>query len=589
MERSETSRYIIILYILLCITGAMFLINLGDKGLWSAQEARNALAARDMINGSLENWIMPEIALERSTQKPVFFYWLVSVSCVVGGSVSEFCVRFPAAVSGLLCAVYLFFVGKRLMSTKIGLLAAIVMATCGKFISLSRTSRIDIFLALCMTVILCEFLFFHFDKKRFHLLVAYFFAALAVLSKGPVGIVLPFGVLFVFCLTIRQPKHFFSFISVPAAVLFLVLVIPYYIVASKVTGGEFFYDFIIKHNIERFTGMSGTFGDRKPIWYYIPNFLAGALPWTVFIPLLFAYYKISFTGSEWIRVLRRHDESGEAEQSSGNTHIYTFMMLSFVLIFCFFSLSSFKRGDYILPVYPFFAFLLAGCIADERFLRTYIQWFKAVLGILMVCFVCMLVLIILSISVNIPDFLFSIGLIDKYFNNNDRVTIEAIWLFARKNTVLLLVIFGMFTGLLWHVARTGSKQIKKITVLVISIILALYYFYFARIEPFIDRFCTMEPFAKTVNEAVGDESLIIYHFWNHNLAYYLDRELISIYFDHELQETAAASDQVFFVVEQKWFDRLPDDFRAACTVLATTPEYHRKQILVVGCTEFSKK
>ncbi len=572
-------RYEILLGVLLCIAAGLYLFNLGEKGLWSAQEARNALAAQNIIGGSTVDWIMPEIALERSTQKPVLFYWLVAISCMIGNSVSELYVRLPAALSGLLCALYIFYLGQRLFNRKTGLLAAIVLSSCTKFLSLSRTSRIDIFLTLCLVVILGECLLVYLDKKRYHLVIAYIMAALAVLAKGPVGVIIPVGVLLGFCVLNKRIRNLRLFISLPAVVVFLVLVLPYYAVAAKVTGGDFLYDFLIKHNIERFTGLDGTFGGRKPVWYYFPNFLAGALPWSLFIPLLFSYFKCSFKKSWWFLITRR-STSSQSDSALPADVIYTYLAICFSLVFVFFSLSSFKRGDYILPVYPFFAMMLACCLADESHLIKYIRWLKWGLYGLMTVMGIFFLLVLISSQLNVSELLFNQGIIQKYFNNNDRTMLEAISLYARQHTLILALLFISAIGSIWYVIKTKKDQIRKIVVVLLSIILVVYAFYFASIEPTVDNFCTLKPFAEQINEAVGDHDLVMFHFWNHSLAFYLDRKLISIYFYHELEEYASANEDIYFVVEQKWFDQLSDTMRQQTSILARTPEYHRKKLIL---------
>ncbi|MDX9703121.1 MAG: glycosyltransferase family 39 protein [Candidatus Auribacterota bacterium] len=578
MKNIFKSRYQVALYVLLLVAGGLYLFNLGGKGLWSAQEARNGLAARNIINGAFIDWIMPEIALERSTQKPVLFYWLVAVSCMIGKSISAFYVRLPAALSGLACALYMFYLGKRLFGLNIGLLAAIILSSCGKFLSLSRTSRIDIFLALCVVVILGECLLLYIDKKRYHLVLAYVMAAFAVLAKGPVGVVIPLAALLAFCIALRRIRDIRMFVSIPAVVAFFVLVIPYYVIANIATDGEFLYDFIIKHNIERFIGLDGTFGSRKPIWYYLPNFFVGAMPWSLFIPILFGYFGLTIGKDCWFKISKRgvtpHGRNGCDDAA------YTYIAICFAVIFLFFSFSSFKRGDYILPLYPFFALLLACCLSDESYLLKYIRWFRWVLYALMGVMGALLIFVLISSAVDLPDWLFSQDIIRKYFNNNDRITLEAIWTYSRRYTFILAALIIASIGFVWYSIIRSTERVNKIIVVITTLILAFYGYYFVSIEPEIDRFCTLEPFAGQVNLSVGGHELVMFHFWDHGLAFYLDRHIKSIYFFDELEKYAASNDKIYFVAEPKWFERIPEYLRDECAILLRTPDYHRKDLLL---------
>ena len=564
------------IFLFIVLVGVLYLFNLGSKGLWSSQEARNALAARCMINGELIDWIMPEIAYERSTQKPVLFYWLVALSCIIGKTINSFYVRLPAALSGLLCSLYLLFFCRKMFSFKTGVLVALVLSTSIKFLKMSRTSRIDIFLTLCLVVTLCEFYKYYVDKRRLNLYTGYFFSALAVLSKGPVGIVLPAGIMFVFLFLMKDLKKAVSFFKIDAVIFFIVLVLPYYLLANKVTGGTFFYDFIIRHNIERFTGAAGTFGNRKPIWFYIPHFIGGSMPWIVFGPLLFSFYRFSKNQSSFLSVAVKSDPS-----ATHYAKLVTFFTVWFFVGFAFFSLASFKRSDYILPVFPAFAVIMGICLSDEKFLTKYIRYIYY--GIIAIFSFLVLSLIILFTAkfVNLPDLLFNISIVDKYFNNNDYTTLLSICDFARSNFLYILLFAFFLAGLLIYLLSVKVDVVKKFVVIMCSFVVSLYIFYFYKIEPALDEYASLEPFSCRIKEVVDTDTYTFYKFWNHSLAFYLDTEINSFYVPEEFIEYIKTTQNPYFIVERKWFNRLPEEVRSKCVFKTTTGENHRKQIYFI--------
>jgi|GEM_PF-1919245 len=557
--------------------GLLFLFNIDKKGLWSSQEARNAIAAKSIMKGTAENWIIPEIAGEKSTQKPVLFYWLVTLSCIIGDKIDGFWVRIPAVLSGMMCVMYLFFAVKKIIDARTGFFCAVILATSVKFLGMSRTSRIDIFLTLCITVALFEFYFFLQNQKVRHVVAGYFFCALGVLCKGPVGLILPALVFFIYFLAVKDVKKILVFARWEGIAVFCILTIPYYIAATYVTGGEFIGDFIIKHNIERFTGGEGVFGSRKPFWFYIPNFIAGVLPWTIFSPALFYYYKFDFMTANLVSLKSKYELKGN--DCAGKNNLFTFAMLWFFAIFVFFSFSSFKRSDYILPLYPAFSVIMGVPFANRTFMdvkgKTIFKW---VIVFLSAFLVLANIVFILGIS-NLPDFIFNLEIVKKYFNENDRVTLMSVCGFFAENKFSFLLIDILISAVFFNMIISGKSKTSNLIISVGLIISVIYFYYFAKIEPVIDSRYDLAPFAQEVKTKTGGKNVIMYHFWDHALGFYIDK-IDSVYLTDELRDYAVKNPPGYFIAEQKWFDRLDPEIKSKCSIITRTPENHRKKIFL---------
>ncbi|MEW6534079.1 MAG: glycosyltransferase family 39 protein [Candidatus Auribacterota bacterium] len=560
----------LLLLVLIAWTSTLFFINLGEKALWSAQEARNALAAATMLKGPVDEWIIPTIAFEKSTQKPVFFYWLVAVSCWIGQTISALWVRVPSALSGLLSVLYVFLFISRLKDAKTGFITALILSTSVKFLAMSRTSRIDIFLSLCMTITLCELFLFFLNKRRLHLLAATFFTGIAVLCKGPVGLILPGAIIAAFLWTQNDLRSIRLLFHPMAIAVFLLTVLPYYIFATIVTDGSFLYDFIIRHNIERFTGIEGTFGKRKPVWFYIPHLLAGLIPWTLFLPLFGWYYRFE----KRIKALFSVRHSASPQDNS----FAFFLFIWFACVFAFFSLASFKRSDYILPAYTPAIMLIGVMLGDFSFLKKHRRWLKTIIVAVSIILVLQLPLFFVIGFKQFPDYLFSINLVDTYFNSNDKATLTAISDFIRGHIIVLPVISIciLIAGLI-----VSGKKIRLSLISFAAVAGMSYIFYFSKLEPVVDEYRTLEPFANKVNSLVNPHALVMYHFWNHQLYFYLNREVEVIYFPHEMEEYCNTHDQSFIIAEQKWYDYLSDEMKARMEILHTTPELHSKHLLLL--------
>ncbi len=568
------NKTVICLLIILVWTSYLFLFHLGQKGLWSSQESRNALAARCMLKGSLKDWVMPVIANERSTQKPVLFYWLVTVSCKLGGEISGLFVRLPSALSGIACVLYLFFLANTLFSRKIGFISSMVLSTCLKFLIMSRTSRIDIFLALCLTVCLGELFLYYRNKRKLHIILAYLFAGLGTLAKGPVAFVLPAMIMTCFLLIEKKPKEILSFLRIEGVLTIIAITLPYYLLANHVTGGTFFMDFIIKHNIERFTGQSGAFGKSKPFWFYIPHILTGSLPWTIFFPLIPFFYRIKIGRKKIFDIYIKDDPE---ENTNG---VYNFFFISIITIFFFFSISSFKRSDYILPLFPFISIFIGVYLSQLETVIT--KKYSIIFLLLSTCFLLLIPILHYIDFTKLPESISQMEIVENYFNKNDKIMFASICTFfsINKISLILLVLTSLSISIYISVSIIKLKT-KNLAIPILILTTILYSYYYGIVESFTDRYCNLEPFVNRVKKAVPDKKLVSYHFWNHSLGFYLDNNLQGVYGFDALMTFLTENSMEYFVCEQKWFNRLPEENKHEFSVILRTEPFHRKNLLLV--------
>jgi 4-amino-4-deoxy-L-arabinose transferase-like glycosyltransferase len=198
-----------------------------------------------------------------------------------------------------------------------------VLATSVEYFYLGKAAVTDITLTFCLTVALLSFL-----QKNYYL--AYAFAGLAVLAKGPVGILFPGAILFLYVLVTRQFKLLLKIKLPTGMLLFFLIALPWYIVMYQIHGNVFLDTFIGFHNITRFT--SPEHPETVFWYYYIPVLLIGFFPWTA---ILFQ--------SVWNSLKNARDN----EYNS-----LLFLNIWAFFIFLFFSVSQTKLVSYILPMYP---------------------------------------------------------------------------------------------------------------------------------------------------------------------------------------------------------------------------------------------
>jgi 4-amino-4-deoxy-L-arabinose transferase-like glycosyltransferase len=318
----------------------LFFHGLGTRDLNSSHEARAAQNAQMLLEDG--DWLLPHL-FDRHVelQKPPLYYWLVAAAAWLrGGAVDAWATRLPAALSGLGCVLFLYYLGVKRGRARAGLCAGLVLATFVHFTWLARVGRIDMPLTFAVTVALGSFELG--KQQRGWRLVGYTALALGVLLKGPIALVLATVVAVANRPVWRGWRESSLWWGIP---WLLLLTAPWFLAANARTGGRLWDVFFWHHNLERGLGGSEALAVH-PWWFYGPRALIDLLPWSLVAPLALW----------WQRRQRVDDPDGRAG------------LRWFAAIFVFLSCMSFKRADYLLPAYPGLALFL-GTFLDRYLFR----------------------------------------------------------------------------------------------------------------------------------------------------------------------------------------------------------------------------
>jgi 4-amino-4-deoxy-L-arabinose transferase-like glycosyltransferase len=322
------------------LTTALFFFGLGSRDFWAPVEPRYAEIARVMFLKS--EWILPTINGELYTDKPILYFWLVLIAAKLFGAVNEWTVRLPAAFGGIGLIFGTYLIGRDFLNARSGLFGAVILATSMRVIWEARWAHVDtIFCACFVFAIYFGARALLRDEKSTPFLFAYVFIALATLTKGLIGIVLP-GLIFAGFVLIRRDWRMFMKTKLHWGIpIFLLIAAPWFYWVSQATGGKWLADFIYIHHIQRYTAGAG---HRQPFYYYLTTLPVDFLPWTIFIvPAFFGY-----------RPLR----------SRLSDPVVQFFLVWFLAVFLFFSLSDTKRDLYLMPLLPVPALLVGRYFAD---------------------------------------------------------------------------------------------------------------------------------------------------------------------------------------------------------------------------------
>lgn len=302
--------------------------GMGSYAILDMNEGLYAEVAREMLVNN--HWIIPHLNGVSYLEKPPMLYWLIALSYKIFG-INAFGARFVPSLATALTSLMFFQLGKKLDSARTGWFAALIMLSSIVFLIMGRTVFFD---PLFMFFISASLLSFYFMS----LYAGYAFLALAVLTKGVVVLILVPIILAVYMsLTGATKDQYRAMLDRKAIILFLIIVLPWHILASLVQP-RFIWEYIINQQFLRFFNIASPHDYHTgPLYFYIPRVMAYLLPWSIF--LLFTF---------WPLRLKKPFEPLKA-----------FLWSWFAVMFVFFSLSA-DKGDYYLMIgTPPLAYLIA--------------------------------------------------------------------------------------------------------------------------------------------------------------------------------------------------------------------------------------
>ena len=340
LMRIERTKYsaILLLFLLSCLT---FFLNLNGWDLWNPDEPRYAQVAREMLDTG--EWILPHLNGDIYPDKPPFFFWLIAIFSFLTGGVTEVSARIPSSLSAVGCVLLTYFMGKRLFNDRVGILAGLILLTSTEFFWLGRRANIDMTLTLFITLAL-TFFYLGLEKKEgrpWFCLASYVFMALGVLTKGPIGFLLPFLII-VSYLTATKKLNYLKKLEITWGLIIFAGIVLAWLIPACVQGGEnYTWELLFKQSIDRFLN---AWNHEKPFYYYIYTFPEGFFPWILFLPIAIWW---------GLKGNNRENRAG-----------FYFPFCWFVIIFIFFSASTCKRNLYLLPLYPA-ASILTGSFLNQ--------------------------------------------------------------------------------------------------------------------------------------------------------------------------------------------------------------------------------
>ena len=378
-------------FTIVCVIAVMLTVPfLGLTDFYSKGEPREAVVAYTMVEHG--NWILPINNGGDIPYKPPFFHWCIALFSLLQGHVSEFTSRLPSALALVAMSVggFVFFAKRK--NANMALLATLLSLTAFEVHRAGINCRVDMVNTAFMVGAL--FLMFRWWERGKHTMpwLAILCMSGATLTKGPVGMLLPCAVMGVFMLTQRESLWSTVWRLGLTALLSLVLPLCWYY-AAYLQGGDEFLRLVKEENIDRLLGKMAYESHENSFWYNFLTLITGWLPYT----LLFVF-------SLFVLPWKRFSKSGFMQSVRRAEPMQVFVWLAFGLILFFYCIPKSKRSVYLLPCYPFMAWLMAQyvvwLVANRLSAVKVYAWLMGVLGV-----VLSVAFVVLKTGV-VPDTLF---------------------------------------------------------------------------------------------------------------------------------------------------------------------------------------
>lgn len=323
-----------LLLVVVCL--ATFFLALGKHDLWGPDEVRYALVAREMVEH--HNLVVPHLNDAVYLEKPPLVFWATAFFARGLGLPYETAARLPAALAGLATVLLVWAYGTRRWNARVGLLAGVMLATSAHFFWFARSGMLDVPLTFFTTAATLAAVHALDAPRRWFAWVVVAGAAMAgaMLTKGPVGLLVPVLVAGPYGWAVRRRGRMAVGLTVAVA-LSLLAIVPWWLAALRESGGS--YGSASELWRQTYGRAVTGFSHVRPFYYYVPHLIPTWLPWAVFLP-----------GALWAAGKRFRTPAWEA---------WRLPVLWSIVPFIAFSLSAGKRDQYLLPLFPGMALMLA--------------------------------------------------------------------------------------------------------------------------------------------------------------------------------------------------------------------------------------
>lgn len=321
---------------------ASLLFTTTRSTLWDRDEPRFSEATVEMVHSG--NYLVPTFRGELRPDKPILIYWLMSLPVRIFGP-TELACRFFAPVGAALACLMTYRMGWHLFGPGVGFMAMIILTTTPLLLVTGTAATTD---AVLLATIVWAFVIFEAGLrsglKKIHVVMLSLALGAALLTKGPVGLIIPLLGVIAILIVARKFSFTWAAYLLPSVILGIVIFLAWAIPANEATHGEFFRRGIGYHVMARTARPIDSHGGNFFLFlpFYIPVVILAFFPWTLFLP--------SALSALW---------GGRIGGEHGRSFLFGWMISTFLLM----SFVSTKLPHYILPIWPALSLVVTGTIS----------------------------------------------------------------------------------------------------------------------------------------------------------------------------------------------------------------------------------
>ena len=480
----KNNKYLKQIIILLALAYFCFMFGNGLISLTIPDEVFYAQTAKEMLQQ--HTWMTPYLFDQPQFEKPIFLYWLLKLGFLTFG-INSFAARFFPAFFGILGVVAVYLLARIGFSDdKKAFICAIVMMTCGLYIGLARTVFTDLIFSVFILLALLSFYWgYVFEKRKgAGILLFFIFSALAVLTKGPLGLIISVLTVTLFLFIKKNIKFLVNRYFVSGLLLFSLICLPWYILMFKLYGNNFIREFFYNDHYRRIIEAEH---HRNDTWYFYPFSMVSCIfPWSVFLVVSL------FSVPKYLK--------------QKNNAFYVFLICLITVVFVVFQSAHSKLISYIFPLFPALALLVGGFIVDEFAQekpgrQVYLAIFLSLFSIFLVP------VSLIIVSIRFKDYLI------KY--------LFCPWII--NLFIFIFLVYGLLM-LFWLLKRKLLKSIYGLA-LFVPLLLYLISFLHQDIEPYLSPKKTCEYLLKNYKI---DNIILSSKFFVRGVKYYTDKEVAVI-------------------------------------------------------------
>ncbi|MBI3713537.1 MAG: glycosyltransferase family 39 protein [Burkholderiales bacterium] len=317
---------------------------LGVRTLVPTDEGRYAEMAREMV--ATGDWITLRLNGIKYFEKPPLQNWMNAITFSLFG-LGDWQARLWTGLCGLIGIFSAAYTAFKFYGCRVGINTGLILGSSFYWVTGGHVNTLDMGLSAMMTLCLCGLLLAQRDgatakERRNGMLLCWSGMALATLSKGLIGFVLPGAVLVIYTFWTRDFSLWMRLHIVKGLMVFFAITAPWFILIWQ-ANPEHPYFFFIHEHFQRFT--SNVHKRGGPWWYFFPLLAIGMIPWLGFVVHGLLDGVLS-----------------EKSKKERQFHSKKMLVIWSIFIFFFFSISGSKLPSYILPIFPAVAILIAATI-----------------------------------------------------------------------------------------------------------------------------------------------------------------------------------------------------------------------------------